>query len=262
MIFIGDGALLRRAVAHTLGQGHTVDLVCSDDPFDSPDSPHLTTADVNAVATTLTAAATDGIVWSINNRRILRAPLLSSGLRFYNIHNGLLPAHRGIPAVAVLFALLRGDTAYGATLHGIEEGIDTGPVLAERRFAIGTDDRFHQVMLRGVRACHALFEQTLAAVVRGGTAAARAAGPGAGRGGVLRGRRAGPAGGVPRPSRVRPRHRPGAVRRARAGRGSRRTGVRRPEPSGRGVRARSGPGRVRNRTRPGRAPPRWRPVPY
>ncbi|MFZ3492011.1 formyltransferase family protein [Streptomyces sp. 5.8] len=79
----------------------------------------------------------------------------------------MLPAHRGIPSVAVLFALLHGDPAYGATLHEIDAGIDTGPVLAERRFTIGPEDRFHQVMLRGIRACHALFEQTLPAVAEG-----------------------------------------------------------------------------------------------
>ncbi|MFZ3475803.1 formyltransferase family protein [Streptomyces sp. 4.24] len=167
MIFIGDGALLRRAVRHAAAQGHPVDLVCCTDPCDAAGAPHLDAPDVNACAAALAAACTDGIVWSLNNRRIFRAPLLSRGLRILNVHNGLLPQHRGLPSVAVLFALLHGDREYGATLHEVDAGIDTGPVLAERSFPVAPDDRYHQVMLRGVRACQDLFEEHLPHVAAG-----------------------------------------------------------------------------------------------
>ncbi|MFB6820711.1 formyltransferase family protein [Streptomyces virginiae] len=170
MIFVGEGALLRRAVTHAATHGHPVDLVCSADPLDAAaaDAPHLAAGDVNAHADTLSRAGTDGIVWSLNNRQIFREPLLrTEGLRIVNIHNGLLPRHRGLPSVAVLFALLNGDTEYGATAHEVDAGIDTGPVLAEHRFPIGPEDRYHQVMLRGIRACQALFERILPAVAAG-----------------------------------------------------------------------------------------------
>ncbi|WP_314245083.1 formyltransferase family protein [Streptomyces kutzneri] len=178
MIFVGEGALLRRAVTHAATRGHPVDLVCSTDPLDAAaaDAPHLAGVDVNAHAATLAGACTDGIVWSLNNRQIFREPLLrADGLRILNIHNGLLPQHRGLPSVAVLFAVLHGDTEYGATVHEVDAGIDTGPVLAEHRFPIGPEDRYHQVMLRGIRACHALFEQILPAVAAGTARPARAA---------------------------------------------------------------------------------------
>ncbi|MFD5508504.1 formyltransferase family protein [Streptomyces sp. NPDC127051] len=171
MIFVGDGALLRRAVAHAAAQGHPVDLVCSQDPQDAPGgAPHLhvpTPADINSHAEALAHACTDGLVWSLNNRRIFRAPLLSRGLRILNIHNGLLPRHRGLPSVAVLFALLNGEHEYGATLHEVDAGIDTGRVLAVRRFPMAPDSRHFQVMLHGVRACQALFEETLPAIAAG-----------------------------------------------------------------------------------------------
>ncbi|MFE9258335.1 formyltransferase family protein [Streptomyces sp. NPDC006879] len=166
MIFIGEGALLRRAVRHAASHGHTIDLVCSPDPQDASGSRHLSTPDINEAVDTLLAASEDGIVWSLNNKRILRAPLLTSGLRFFNVHNGLLPQHRGLPAVAVLFALLGGQEEYGATLHEIDEGIDTGTVLAQRRFPVAPDARYHQVMLRGIQSCHALFQDMLPAVAR------------------------------------------------------------------------------------------------
>ncbi|WP_328929992.1 formyltransferase family protein [Streptomyces sp. NBC_00190] len=178
MIFVGEGALLRRAVTHAATRGHPVDLVCSADPLDAAaaDAPHLAAADINAHAGTLARACTDGIVWSLNNRQIFREPLLRvDGLRILNIHNGLLPRHRGLPSVAVLFALLHGDTEYGVTVHEVDAGIDTGPVLAEHRFPVGPEDRYHEVMLRGIRACHALFEQILPAVAAGTAHPARAA---------------------------------------------------------------------------------------
>ncbi len=180
MIFVGEGALLRRAVTHAATHGHPVDLVCSADPLDAAaaDAPHLEAADVNAHAATLARACTDGIVWSLNNRQIFREPLLrADGLRIINIHNGLLPRHRGLPSVAVLFALLHGDPEYGATAHEVDAGIDTGPVLAERRFPIGPEDRYHQVMLRGIRACRTLFEQILPAVAAGAAHPAETAHP-------------------------------------------------------------------------------------
>ncbi|MDH6125840.1 formyltransferase family protein [Kitasatospora sp. GP82] len=171
MIFVGRGALLGRAVTHALSSGHRVDLVVSDDPADDPGAaaavPHLTTADVNTVADRLLVRCTDGVVWSINNRMIFRAPLLSQGLRIYNIHNGLLPQHRGLPSAAVAFALLRGDPEYGATLHEVDAGVDTGRVLTELRFPLTGDARYHQVLLRGIRACHQLFQSSVDSVAAG-----------------------------------------------------------------------------------------------
>ncbi|MFF3460692.1 formyltransferase family protein [Streptomyces sp. NPDC002730] len=171
MIFVGNGSLLRRAVDFALAAGHRVDLVISDDPADGaatvPVAPYLYTTDVNVHADRLAAQCTDGIVWSINNRMIFRAPVLDSGLRVYNVHNGLLPQHRGLSSVAVLFALLHGHTEYGVTLHKVDRGIDTGRVLAERRFPIGPDARYHEVLLRGVQNCHRIFESNLQTVAGG-----------------------------------------------------------------------------------------------
>ncbi|MFG2395117.1 formyltransferase family protein [Streptomyces lavendulae] len=170
MIFVGDGALLRRAVVHAAERGHPVDLVCSEDPLDAGGTRHLRLSahdDINAHADVLADASTDGVVWSLNNRRIFREPLLSRDLRILNVHNGLLPRHRGLPSVAVAFALLSGEREYGATLHEVDAGIDTGRVLAEHRFGIAPGARHFQVMLRGVRASQDLFERALPTVAAG-----------------------------------------------------------------------------------------------
>lgn len=55
-----------------------------------------------------------------------------------NIHASLLPRWRG--AAPVHRALLAGDPETGVCIMRMEAGLDTGPVLLERRTAIGDDD--------------------------------------------------------------------------------------------------------------------------
>ena len=55
-----------------------------------------------------------------------------------NIHGSLLPRWRG--AAPIQRALLAGDAETGITIMQLDEGLDTGPMLLERRRAIGPDD--------------------------------------------------------------------------------------------------------------------------
>jgi len=56
-----------------------------------------------------------------------------------NVHGGLLPAYRG-PHV-MQWAIINGEAETGVTLHYLDAGIDTGPVIAEERVPIElTDD--------------------------------------------------------------------------------------------------------------------------
>lgn len=64
--------------------------------------------------------------------------LLTSGFlaRFpcINVHPSLLPAFPGLGAVAQ--ALAAGAEETGVTVHYLDEGVDTGPVIAQERVAI------------------------------------------------------------------------------------------------------------------------------
>lgn len=60
------------------------------------------------------------------------------GFGCINVHASLLPRWRG--ASPVQNALLAGDTDTGATLMLMDEGIDTGAILAKRTLPIRTDD--------------------------------------------------------------------------------------------------------------------------
>lgn len=55
-----------------------------------------------------------------------------------NLHPSLLPRHRGATPVAA--AILAGDAETGVTLMRMDAGLDTGPIVAQRRHALGGAD--------------------------------------------------------------------------------------------------------------------------
>ncbi len=70
---------------------------------------------------------------------ILTAEVLSlPPLGAINLHFSLLPRWRG--AAPVQHALLAGDPTTGVTTMRMDEGLDTGPILAQRREPIAPDD--------------------------------------------------------------------------------------------------------------------------
>ncbi|MDE2838507.1 MAG: methionyl-tRNA formyltransferase [Chloroflexota bacterium] len=56
-----------------------------------------------------------------------------------NVHPSLLPRHRGAAPVAA--AILAGDTRTGVTIMAMNEGLDTGPLLASRDIPLVGDER-------------------------------------------------------------------------------------------------------------------------
>ncbi|MFP2909556.1 methionyl-tRNA formyltransferase [Pyxidicoccus sp. 3LFB2] len=55
-----------------------------------------------------------------------------------NVHASLLPRFRG--AAPIQWAIAHGDTETGVSLMVMDEGLDTGPVLAMKRLPIGPDE--------------------------------------------------------------------------------------------------------------------------
>ncbi len=71
--------------------------------------------------------------------RILGPAVLSSyPLRVVNTHPALLPSFPG--AHAVRDALAHGVRVTGSTLHLVDEGVDTGPILDQRAVEVRADD--------------------------------------------------------------------------------------------------------------------------
>ncbi len=71
--------------------------------------------------------------------KILRPDVLSlPKLGCLNLHASLLPRHRG--AAPIPAAILAGDVETGITLMKMDEGLDTGPILAQKKIAIRPED--------------------------------------------------------------------------------------------------------------------------
>ncbi len=70
---------------------------------------------------------------------ILKTPLLDMPDRgFINVHAGLLPRYRGRAPLS--WAIMNGEPEAGLTVHFIDEGVDSGPVIAQRAYAIGENE--------------------------------------------------------------------------------------------------------------------------
>ncbi len=70
----------------------------------------------------------------ILSRAVLEVPRVAC----LNIHASLLPRHRG--ASPIQAAIREGDAVTGITIMWMDEGLDTGDILLERRLTISKDD--------------------------------------------------------------------------------------------------------------------------
>jgi phosphoribosylglycinamide formyltransferase-1 len=98
-----------------------------------------------ALAARLHSSAPDLVVSAGFMKIVGPAVLEAFGGRLINTHPALLPAFPG--AHAVRDALAAGVTVTGATVHVVDGGVDTGPVLAQREVAVrpGDDEaRLHE----------------------------------------------------------------------------------------------------------------------
>ena len=60
-----------------------------------------------------------------------------------NYHPSLLPRYRG--GSAINWAIISGETETGVTIHFIDEGVDTGPILLQEKVEITPDDTVKSV---------------------------------------------------------------------------------------------------------------------
>ncbi len=94
-----------------------------------------------------------------------RAALDVPRLGWVNLHFSLLPAWRG--AAPVQHAILAGDTETGATVFELEEGLDTGPVLATMVESLGARESAGEVLDRLARSGAPLLTRVLDALAAG-----------------------------------------------------------------------------------------------
>ena len=84
---------------------------------------------------------------------------------FVNVHGSILPAYRG--AAPVQWAILRGERETGVTIMKLDEGMDTGPMLLERRVTIGESETSGQLAARLAAVGAEALVEALAAIEAG-----------------------------------------------------------------------------------------------
>jgi phosphoribosylglycinamide formyltransferase-1 len=86
-------------------------------------------------------------------------PALVRRFRIVNTHPALLPAYPG--AHAIRDALAAGAAETGVTVHWVDEGVDTGPVIAQVRVPIEAGDDEQTLRARVQAAEKPLYVETL-----------------------------------------------------------------------------------------------------
>lgn len=85
--------------------------------------------------------------------------------RVINIHPSLLPAFPGLDVHERVLAA--GMEVSGCTVHWVDEGVDTGPVIAQRVVAVMPGDTPASLAARVLTEEHTLYPEVVRAVARG-----------------------------------------------------------------------------------------------
>jgi phosphoribosylglycinamide formyltransferase 1 len=85
--------------------------------------------------------------------------------RWLNVHPALLPSFPGMHAVAD--ALAAGVKVTGVTVHLVDEGVDTGPIVLQEAVAVRQDDDWDSLELRIHDVEHRLLPRAVRALLDG-----------------------------------------------------------------------------------------------
>jgi methionyl-tRNA formyltransferase len=114
----------------------------------------------NPMAVARIEALRPDLVLSFYYRGILPDRLLAlPPLGAYNMHGSLLPRYRG--RAPVNWAVLRGETSTGATLHVMTSKPDAGDIVDQEEVPIGPDDTAGEVQARVTAAAVKILERRL-----------------------------------------------------------------------------------------------------
>lgn len=84
---------------------------------------------------------------------------------FINLHMAPLPEYRGCNQFS--FAIINQDRIFGTTVHRLEEGIDSGDIIIERRFKIPANCWVNDLYLLTFKESLVLFEEAMPIILEG-----------------------------------------------------------------------------------------------
>lgn len=96
--------------------------------------------------------------------KIIKQPLLQTyPNRVVNIHPSLLPKFPGLNThQRVLDA---GESESGCTVHYVDKGIDTGPIIAQAVVPVATKDTFETLAVRVLKEEHRIYPEAIQKVL-------------------------------------------------------------------------------------------------
>ncbi|MDA8824354.1 formyltransferase family protein [Schleiferiaceae bacterium] len=106
------------------------------------------------------------IMISVQYHLILKKPHIDVAKEIaVNLHMAPLPEYRGCNQFS--FALFNQSKVFGTTLHRLEEGIDSGPIMFERRFDIEANDDVSSLYQKTFEESKLLFAESISDLVKG-----------------------------------------------------------------------------------------------
>jgi methionyl-tRNA formyltransferase len=130
-----------------LARAHGIEPLVMENPLDSQSIVRL-------------RVARPDLLLSFYYRRILPDEMLEDPpLGAFNMHGSLLPRFRG--RAPVNWAILKGETKTGATLHRMRSRADTGEIVDQEEVPIGPDDTAIEVQRRVTAAAVAVLARRL-----------------------------------------------------------------------------------------------------
>jgi methionyl-tRNA formyltransferase len=89
---------------------------------------------------------------SMSYNQILKKDILSIPPKgFINCHAGAIPFYRGRNPLN--WALINGEKKYGITVHFVDEGIDTGDIIIQKKYPIQINDTYKILLDHAVYEC-------------------------------------------------------------------------------------------------------------
>ena len=174
---IGNGKMVIDCIKHILN--HASIKICFaiyDASIDNPNNPitsffesnnldHFDIPNLNSEDTIkLVTKYSPDFIFNINSYKIIKTELLYiPQYGIINFHNSLLPNYRGVNIPS--WVIINGETEHGVTWHFMDQGVDTGPILANRAFNLSSDITARELMtkciLTGIQLFKEIFEDII-----------------------------------------------------------------------------------------------------
>jgi len=172
--FFGDGRWAHRAlesivdtsnldIAYIVVRHHDHDSVLTE-WANELEVPFFAPGNVNAPSFVMRLKALEAdINVSMSYDQILRYEVIHAAPKgFINCHAGALPFYRGRNILN--WALINGEDRFGVTVHYVDEGIDTGDIIAQRFGVITSSDTYASLLDKAVELCADALIEALQAI--------------------------------------------------------------------------------------------------